>query len=265
MRKALFKIREKMRRREFILGTNTTFNDACVTELLGDCGFDFIWIDMEHTTITKDSAVQHLIACRASGAASFVRIPWNDPVLAKPILDMGAEGIIIPQIRSYDEAVAAVAAMKYPPKGVRGWAPVRASDYGLDTQAYMTEYGDDRTLCLPQIEHIGAVRDIERICTIEGIDALVIGPMDLSASLGKLGQIHDPEVEAAIERVCTAAREKDVPVCIAAGFDPPFVRKLISLGVTIFCSTGDAGFIQTGARAHISAAQELFAEAGGAK
>lgn len=141
MRKALFKIREKMRRREFILGTNTTFNDACVTELLGDCGFDFIWIDMEHTTITKDSAVQHLIACRASGAASFVRIPWNDPVLAKPILDMGADGIIIPQIRSYDEAVAAVAAMKYPPKGVRGWAPVRASDYGLDTQAYMTEYG----------------------------------------------------------------------------------------------------------------------------
>jgi len=66
MRKALFKIREKMRRREFILGTNTTFNDACVTELLGDCGFDFIWIDMEHTTITKDSAVQHLIACRHS-------------------------------------------------------------------------------------------------------------------------------------------------------------------------------------------------------
>ena len=124
MRKALFKIREKMRRREFILGTNTTFNDACVTELLGDCGFDFIWIDMEHTTITKDSAVQHLIACRASGAASFERIPWNDPVLAKPILDMGADGIIIPQIRSYDEAVAAVAAMKYPPKGVRGWAPV---------------------------------------------------------------------------------------------------------------------------------------------
>lgn len=194
-----------------------------------------------------------------------MRIPWNDPVLAKPILDMGADGIIIPQIRSYDEAVAAVAAMKYPPKGVRGWAPVRASDYGLDTQAYMTEYGDDRTLCLPQIEHIGAVRDIERICTIEGIDALVIGPMDLSASLGKLGQIHDPEVEAAIERVCTAAREKDVPVCIAAGFDPPFVRKLISLGVTIFCSTGDAGFIQAGARAHISTAQELFAEAGGAK
>lgn len=262
---AVENIRKKLAAREFILGTNVSYTDITVTETLGGCGFDFIWIDTEHTHNTLDHVIGHLIACRACGVASFVRIPWNDPVLAKPVLDMGADGIIVPQIKSYKEALDCVAAFKYPPKGVRGWAPIRACDYGSTGDAYMHGEGDRRTLCLPQIENIGAVNDIEEICQIEGIDMLVVGPMDLTASLDIIGQIKHPRAVECYEKIAAAANKNNIPLCIASGFDHEYINMWISLGAKVFCASSDIGFIKGGAAAHLADAKRLFETEGGQK
>ena len=176
------------------IGTTVTLADIGVTEGLGLAGLDFVWIDMEHSTLGKIEVCGHIIAAKASQIASFVRVPWNDPVQMKPILDMGPDGLIVPQIRSLQEAKNAIAACFYPPKGVRGFGPLRASGYGTYniTESLPEDYKP--TLLFLQVEHVDCVECIDDILALEGVDGLIFGPMDLSASIGKLGKMDDPEL-----------------------------------------------------------------------
>lgn len=109
-----------------------------LTEALAMSGFDAVWIDMEHTAIGKEALLNNLIAIRAGGAASFVRVPWNDPVQTKPLIDMGIDGIIFPYIRTVEDAKLAVASCAYPPEGIRGYGPLRSLEYGkISKQEYV--------------------------------------------------------------------------------------------------------------------------------
>ena len=183
------------------VGTHISLNNPVITELVGSCGFDYVWIDTEHTTVTLEELQMHFIAARAAGAASVARIPWNDPVRLKPVLEMGPDGVVIPQVNSYEEAKEAVKAFLYPPRGTRGYGPQRASRFGLmPIDEYLAHY--DETVRILQVEHIDAVRDIDRIVTIPEIDVLLIGPCDLASSMGKIGKWEDEEVQETIDRVC---------------------------------------------------------------
>ena len=193
------KFRVKLALNEPLIGTHVSSTDSGLVELLGIIGFDYIWIDMEHTGLDKKEVLSHIIAAQGSGAAALVRIPWNDPVLAKPILEMGPDAIVFPFIRSVQEAKQAIASCLYPPKGIRGYGPSRVS-YLPREHSYLESYEEELFKIL-QIEHIDAVNCLEEIVKLEGLDALVVGPMDLSASVGKLGQLHDPEVMAMFERI----------------------------------------------------------------
>jgi 2-keto-3-deoxy-L-rhamnonate aldolase RhmA len=123
------KFREKMRNGQVCFGTGITFTDPTVTEALSG-SLDFVWIDMEHSGLSLESVSNHILATKGTEAAPLVRVQWNDPVLIKPVLDIGAAGVIVPMIRTAEEAEKAVSACLYPPKGLRGFGPRRPSDYG---------------------------------------------------------------------------------------------------------------------------------------
>jgi 2-dehydro-3-deoxyglucarate aldolase/4-hydroxy-2-oxoheptanedioate aldolase len=137
-------------------------------------------------------------------------VPWNDPVLIKPILDMGAAGVIVPMVRTAEEARRAVAACKYPPEGERGYGPRRPSRYGTLRGPQFCKELNDSVVIIPQIEHIDAVRNIKEILAVQGVKAIVLGLNDLAGSMGLSGEPRHPSVLEAAERVINEAREAGI-------------------------------------------------------
>lgn len=198
MKKSLY---ELLSEGETALGTHVSLTESAITELLGDVGFDYLWIDMEHTANSLERVQNHLIAARAAGVSAVVRIPSNNPVLAKPVLEMGPDGIVFPQVNSYQEALDVVKACSYPPLGIRGFGPRRAIRYGLDQFDLYRDSINQQLLKLVQIEHIKAYQDLDRILSIEELDTFILGPCDLASSMGHLGDWSHPEVERVIDEV----------------------------------------------------------------
>ena len=202
-------MKAKLRRHEMCIGTHVSLNEAVVTEMMGYLPYDYLWIDMQHSVINTERLLGQLIAARASGINAIVRIPANDPILAKPVLDAGADGIIFPMIRGYDDAARAMEACMYPPRGVRGYGPWRAYRFGTINGADYRATVDDTLLRFIQIEEMGAIRELDKILTIDAIDAFIFGPNDLSGSMGKLGQTNDPEVRAVIDEAIAKINEEN--------------------------------------------------------
>ena len=214
---SMSRLKEKLLKREVALGTHIQLNENTATEAIGSLGFDYLWIDTEHTSLSLKNVADHLMAARLTGASSLVRIPWNDPIRMKPILEMGPDGIIVPMVNSYEEALQVVKGTMYPPKGTRGYGPQRASFYGMMPLDEYYRHAQEDMLRIIQVEHVDAVRDLKRIVTIEEIDAFIIGPMDLSSSIGKLGQLEDPEVCALIDEAIATAHAAGKPIGVSMG------------------------------------------------
>ena len=224
------RFREKLRQGQVCLGTCITFTDPTVTEAL--CSLlDFVWIDMEHNPLTLEAVQAHVMATKGSDTAPLVRVPWNDAVLIKPVLDLGAAGVIVPLIRTADDARRAVAACLYPPAGVRGFGPRRPSNYGQLGGPEFCQAANASVIVMVQIEHIEAVHHIDAILTVPGLTGIVIGPNDLSGSLGHLGEPRHPDVLQAIETVLAHARRRAVPVGIAVAPDPGDLIQWVDKGV----------------------------------
>ncbi|MDR0294161.1 MAG: 4-hydroxy-3-methylbut-2-en-1-yl diphosphate synthase [Oscillospiraceae bacterium] len=233
----------RMKSNDLVIGTHVNLADLSIAEQMGVLGFDFVWIEGEHSPLDKQTILGHIIAARAGGAASFVRIPWNDPVLAKPILEMGPDGIIFPFIRTADEARAAVAACRYPPKGIRGFGPRRANSYGTQPAAEYLEGVDASFLRIMQIEHIDAVNNLAEILAVDGVDTIVVGPNDLSGSIGLLGQTRHPDVMALMDKigeVCAAAK---VPFGVSMGVDEVSLADWVRRGAAWIGAGNDVGYI----------------------
>jgi 2-dehydro-3-deoxyglucarate aldolase/4-hydroxy-2-oxoheptanedioate aldolase len=255
-------IRRKIAAHELVIGSHVSLLDPSVSELLACVGFDFLWVDTEHSAIDRGALQQHLVAAHAGGAAAFVRIPWNDPVLAKPVLEMGPAGIVFPMICSAEQAEAAVAACLYPPAGVRGFGPRRAVRYGVvPNDRYIREAASSFWRIM-QIEHVDAVRNLEAILGVEGIDAIVVGPYDLSGSAGLLGQTGHPEVRKLCDRIVEIAQRRGIPVGVSTGDDPDTVRRWIERGVDWIATGSDTASLLAGGRRALEQARAL--RAGGA-
>ena len=206
--------RTRLRAGEPLVGSIVTMPLAGIAEIVADAGFDWLWIDMEHGPLDL-LHVEAMLRAKG-GAAAIVRAPANDPVWIKRILDTGADGVLLPHVDSAAEARAAVAAAFYPPRGQRSFGVSRAHGYGPRMNEYL-ESSPDETTVMIQIESAAAVRDIDAILTTDGVDAAVIGPFDLSGSLGHLGEITHPEVQGAIDSVLAAGKKHGVPVGIFCG------------------------------------------------
>src|SRR5579863_9041792 len=148
--KNLGSFRDKLRRGQVCLGTCSTFTDPTVTEALCDL-LDFVWIDTEHNPLTLEAVLGHVIATNGSATTPIVRVPWNDPVLIKPVLDLGAAGVIVPLVRSAEDTRKAVAACLYPPAGIRGYGPRRPSNYGRLSGPEFCRQANENVIVIVQI------------------------------------------------------------------------------------------------------------------
>ena len=241
------RFRQRMRDGVICVGTGVQVTDPLVSEFAAEAGHDFIWIEMEHSHLDLAAVMGHIMALRGTDAAPLVRVPWNDPVRIKPILDMAPAGIVVPMVRSAEEARLAVQACRYPPEGIRGFGPIR-NMYGLDSMADYLEIAAEQIMVIVQIEHIDAVRDLDAILATPGLDGIVLGRNDLSGSMGKLGQHDDPEVRQAIETVFEKTRQTDLFMGVSIGLDLAPVKAWREKGAHFFCLGGDLEFVYEGAK-----------------
>ncbi len=223
--------RERIRSGHICVGTAITFSDPAVSELTAEAGYDFTWIDMEHAPLDMAATLGHVVALRGTETAPFVRVRCNDVNVIKPVLDLAPAGIIIPAVSSADEARAAVRACKYPPLGSRGYGPRRGQRYGAASQQEYLATADQQVLVLIQIEHIDAVKNLDAILDVPGLDGICLGPNDLSGSMGKLGKPSDPEVVQAMDSVIKSVRRTDLFMGVATGYSPDTLPVWIEKGV----------------------------------
>lgn len=234
--------REKLRLGQLRLGTVISLTDPTITEALGPL-FDFFWIDMEHSVLSLEAVQGHVMATRATGAASLVRVPWNDPVRIKPVLDLGAAGVIVPMVRTADDVRRAVAACLYPPEGIRGFGPRRPSQYGRLGGPEFCREANVRVLPIVQIEHIDAVASIDEILAIPGLASIAFGPNDLAGSMGFTGQPRHPDVLRAIDSVISRCQDAGVPVGTSVGEDPEILADWVARGVNWLSMGGDLSLV----------------------
>jgi len=196
-------------------GATVTIASTAVAEILSRVGLDWLWFDTEHTALTLENVAMMLQACNGSRTSTIVRVPWNDKTMIKRALDLGPDGLIIPEIRTAEQAEAAIRAMKYPPRGERGAGLGRAQCYGMHMGEYFAS-ADDEVMMIAQVEHFTAVENIDEIVSVDGVDSVFIGALDLSGSMGRLGQTDDPEVEDAVQKVLASCQRAGVSCGIVA-------------------------------------------------
>lgn len=219
-------------------GTWVSVGHPAVVEANAQLNIDFVLIDTEHTTISLETVENMARGVEAAPGTTevVVRVPWNDPVRLKRIVDIGVAGVMVPMIDSADDARELVQSLRYPPDGIRGIASSRATGYGRDFEEYV-ETANDSILTIAQIETEQGLENVEEIASVDGIDALFVGPADLSGTLGVFANWQSDTYQEAIEYVVNASHSVDVPVgtltldidgiedCLEQGFDFLIVGK----------------------------------------
>lgn len=233
---------------ELTIGSWIQFGHPSIGEVLGAAGFDWLVIDLEHSVITLPETQALITAIAPTGAATIVRLSSNDPVQIKRVMDAGATGVMVPNVRSAAEARAAVEAVHYPPRGTRGVGLARAQGYGADFAAYRDALADTAVVIV-MIEHVDAVEAVDEILAVDGVDGWIVGPYDLSGSLGIPGELDDPRVSAMLERVREAGERAGRPGGLhVVEPDPGALEALIARGLRLLGYGTDARFLDATAR-----------------
>jgi len=247
------KFKDKMNAGEPLYGLIVTLGLPSICEMLSSCGFDWLWIDMEHSPLSLKE-VQEMAQATSKGCAALVRVPVNNEEWIKRVLDLGVEGLILPHVNSADQVRSAVRASYYPPEGNRSLGMTRASQYGMDT-TYKFKANANRLLFV-QIEDREGVDNIEEIVQVPGLDGILIGPYDLSGSYGKLGQISDAQVVKAVEKVLHTCKHHAKPIGIFAKH-PDDAKRYLELGFQLIATGIDIHYLWTGAKRSLDLLKNL--------
>jgi 4-hydroxy-2-oxoheptanedioate aldolase len=225
-----------------LVGMWACSGSALVTEVAAGSGLDWLLIDMEHSANTLETVLLQLQVVAAYPITPVVRVPSNDTVAIKQVLDLGAQNLIVPMVSSSDEARAAVAATRYPPEGVRGVGSALARSARWNrVDRYLQESAQHTSLTV-QIETAAGVDAAAEIAAVDGIDAVFVGPSDLSASMGLLGQQTHPDVVAAVEQVFAAVKAAGKPVGVNA-FDPAAAEAYVAAGADFVAVGADVALL----------------------
>jgi 4-hydroxy-2-oxoheptanedioate aldolase len=236
--------RQRVLAREYLTGTFLNLGSPMTVEIAGLAGFDWILIDHEHGPGGQDTLLHQLHAASGTPAFPVVRIAINDVARIKRVLDMGACGVMVPYVNTAAETRAAVAAMRYPPRGVRGVAKLhRGSAFGGEFEDYYL-HGHERLLTVIQIETPEAVANIDKIATVDGADVLFVGPTDLSYNLGIRDQLEHPKFIEAAKKVADAAHRNGKAAGVLVHI-PALVPKMRELGYTFVALGSDGGGVRT--------------------
>lgn len=233
------------------VGTWIMSASPLVAEATGHAGFDWAVLDMEHSPLDMMEVVQMLQALSCTKMVPIVRVAWNDAVLVKRVLDAGATTVMFPFVQNAEEAARAVAATRYPPQGMRGMAGMsRASRFGTAPN-YVTTANKSMGVIV-QLESAQAVQQLESIADVDGVDALFIGPADLSASMGYVGQSSHPAVMDLMSQAVLRCKALGKPVG-TIGTDPESVAQYRASGFDFVAVGSDLGLYMQGARSAIAA------------
>lgn len=238
------RLKQKLGAGEPALGFWLSLNSIAITEMAAGAGWDWLLLDLEHSIHNDESVERHVLAALHGGPAELVvRVPSIDPVLVKRLIDGGVRSFMFPFVQTPEEAALAVAATRYPPKGIRGFSgTTRASRWGRDSD-YLATYEDDVCIIV-QIETPQAIDSIPAYGRIEGIDGMLIGANDLAANMGHLGDTRHPDVVAAIVQAGRSIRDTGK----AAGFQffDERAGELLEQGFTLAAVAGDIHTVSTG-------------------
>jgi 2-keto-3-deoxy-L-rhamnonate aldolase RhmA len=235
-------------KKQTTIGSWITIGDPIVAEVMAGAGFDWLTVDMEHSAITIKEAQDLIRVISLSGVVPFVRVGENNAGMIKRVMDAGAYGVIVPMVNSKEDAEKAVASVKYPPLGNRGVGLARAHSYGF-TFADYKKWNENESVVIAHIEHIEAIENLEDILDTEGIDGTIIGPYDLSGSLGHPGELDHPEVKKALEKYEAVCAKKNMPK--GSHVIPPNAKELkkkIEKGYTFLAWSLDTLFLGTACR-----------------
>lgn len=256
-------VKDKIGRGEVVIGSHVTMDNSFITELIAGVGFDFIWIDGEHGAMDLVEIQHHLMACRAAGAAGFVRIPWNEIYFAKQVLDMGADALVFPMINTVEEARRAVSYCTYPPRGVRGFGQRRVNNYNMDDKARYLREADQRCWTILQMEHIESYHNLEAILEVEGVDSIIIGANDFACSLGFIGNPYgQKETLEPLEKAAALIKKKGIPLGASIGYDPVALRHWMNWGVDWIGVGNELQFVSTLAMETLTKSAEIAKQAG---
>jgi len=203
-------LKKRLCANEVTVGSWISLGHPAIAEIMAAAGFDWLVVDLEHSVIDMRDAEELIRTIDLKGCVPLARMTSNDCNQIKRVMDAGAHGVIVPMVNSAEEARQVVAAVRYPPFGVRGVGLARAQGYGNAFQDYK-KWLEKEYIVVVQIEHINAVEAIDEILMVEGVDAFIVGPYDLTGSMGIPGEFDDPRFEQAMTRVLKAGREHGIP------------------------------------------------------
>jgi len=226
------RLRQKLDRGEKVLGAWLSSSDPVMNTLMIEAGFDFLLVDMEHAAINLETLQNMMLLFRGQNTCPLVRVTWHERSWVKWALDCGAEGILFPNVTSADEARQAVALVRYPPDGIRGYFPRAASNFLKNTPDYLADV-NQRLHAWIQIEDIHALERLDDIFSVPGIDGVLIGPADLTLSMGILGQFEHPEFMLALKRIIAAGARHHIPIGYPADDSVSNALKVLGLGCQV--------------------------------
>lgn len=236
-------LREKIENKEKITGTLVSLTDPCMCEIMGNIGYDCVWIDMEHTYMSYKDVLCHLNAARSADIPSVVRLPQNDLTATKKVLEMGPDGIIFPMVKSKKEIEDLIGMTLYPPLGNRGFGPMRAIGYGaIDANEYVKEKSFE--LCrFIQLEHIDAIKNLEEIVKIPYIDGFIFGPNDLSGSLNEFLNVSGDTTLSKIKYASDILKKCGKYTGLAGGMSERDIKTWSELGIDMIFAGADWCFV----------------------
>lgn len=241
-------LKTKIKNREKTIGMYVQLTDISIARIAGLAGYDFIWVDTEHSYMSFETLLGHLMALKTTGTPVVVRLPQDDLTATKKILEMGVDGVIFPMVRSAGEVNRLISSTLYPPYGERGFGPMNAIDYGFIKPSDYTNSNHTRMCRFIQIEHQDTVAQLDEIMKNPYIDGYIFGPNDLSGSYDMVGDVFSSHITTVIKDTIARLHQNGRYVGIASGgFSKEVLRHWSSFEPEMLCAGADFDFIRDGA------------------
>ena len=250
-------VKKKLKNSEILIGAWITLGHSGIAEIFSRAGYDMVVVDLEHSVISIDTAADLIRVIDLCGSVPLVRLTSNNPDQIKRIMDAGAHGIIVPNVTTVDEAHQAIAAMKYAPKGIRGVGLARAQDYGAGFKDYF-DWQKNESILIIQVEDKKALDGLESILKVPEVDGIIIGPYDMSCSMGIPGQFDHPEFKESLDFILKTSKKLSVPAGIhLVEPDETLLVNYVEQGYRIIVFSVDIRMLDVVARLGIKRFREL--------
>jgi len=259
MKKFVNATRLKLEQGELALGMGIRqARTVDIANIAKTCDYDWLFIDMEHNSMSMDTAAQISSAALSVGITPMIRVPGHESFHASRLLDCGAQGIVVPHVNNAEEARRAVENCRFPPYGKRS-LPGGLPQVSFQTMPApeLIAHINQETLVVVMIETVDGLRNLEEIAAVPGIDVILVGASDLSAELGITGQLGHPDIQNAIQRVCKACHDNRIVPGIGGVYDEPTLRRYVEYGARFILSGSDLAFLMHGARLRSSMLREI--------